>query len=322
MGGRHPGAYPSSVLRVVGMGDCRVYIGLAVCFGVGSAIFFSILFTCTLDDAAKIDNSVETTCHFQEFAAVASWCCQLQNAQCDAGCSTAATTNGACNAWLTNRRGLHSDMSAPGIVRDFSSCCDGSCCSRYLRTCDTCSRQKCSRRRRTYSDTRRRTSSGGRRGPTVTSTGADTTRRNDCYTEYYDCNCRDVCTLHSTLQKDVACDKCYSYNIGMTFTIDGVEHTQTHVKSCGLTSSGYSDTACHTSVTTEFAVGEQKQCWVDTRDMSVKFSKPGWNVGCWVGVSIGGIMILVSICIVMVMYCKSRQARATDTKMAMSNVHS
>ena len=87
----------------------------------------------------------------------------------------------------------------------------------------------------------------------------------------------------------------------MTFTIDGVEHSQTHVETCGLTSSGYSDTACHTRITTEFAVGQQKQCWVDTRDMSVQFSKPGWNVGCWVGISIGSIMILVAICSVMVM---------------------
>ena len=269
------------------------------CFGIGIVVFLPILFTCTLKDAAKINNSVETVCHFDAIADQPSWCCQRQDQQCNRGCCRAARQNGGCSGWLSSRQKQLVNMS--NATREATPCCDGGCCAEEHNECETCSRKVCS-----YSDSRRRSFSGSqaRRGDSSAVAASSAARgpragrkllQQSCRTEYYSCNCRFVCDRHSTQEETVACDKCHEYNIGMYFRIDNRTVNKTRVEQCGLTSGGFTDTSCNQKVRGEYAVGMQKSCWVDTRDMSYQWSKPGWNVGCWVGIALSSCFILLAI---------------------------
>jgi len=124
----------------------------------------------------------------------------------------------------------------------------------------------------------------------------------------------------SQCQANVACNTGHRYDSELDFTIDGVTFNVTHHAACGLTSAGYEDTACMAEVHAKYNGVADVSCWVDKRllpecgaagttNTCVSYSAPEWDMGCWAGVVIGGVMMLLGgifFCIFLTGSCKCK----------------
>merc|ERR1712166_1045851 len=308
---------------------------LCCCFIVGLCIFFPILFTITLEDADDIDSIVETMCNYQSVQDHPYWLCQRQDVQCQEGqgCDGYSNANGDCGAWLTARAADGSATTDREISPCCSGqCCARTV--RRCQTCYSDSRRRTSSFRRTDWDKPRHKTSDGKKypagkkpkgarkksqdelssAPAVSSVSSRMLatfldsmeeRRRDRRDGYYDCNCYDECVAYSTQQENVACDTGHRYEIELDFILDGVSYNVTHHDKCDLTSAGYEDTECMAKLQTKYTAADEP-CYVDKRmlpecgaagttNTCVSYSGPEWNIGAWVGIVIGGLMMLVGM---------------------------
>merc|ERR1711865_1028266 len=215
------------------------------------------------DNIDDMDSIVSTMCNYQSIRGEPYWLCQRQDGVCaeNYGCDVNANTNGDCSEWLTARTADGNSTTA----RQIAPCCAGSCCSRSVERCSTCCE-----------------------GDTCQS-----------------CNCYDECVAYSTQQENVACDTGHRYEIELDFILDGVSYNVTHHDKCDLTSAGYEDTECMAKLQTKYTAADEP-CYVDKRmlpecgaagttNTCVSYSGPEWNIGAWVGIVIGGLMMLVGM---------------------------
>lgn len=147
-----------------------------------------------------------------------------------------------------------------------TECCDGTCCAEHTTECDTCEQQSCS---------------------------TDSNGHQTCSTSYVQCNCRTYCSRHSTRGGSINCGTCHDYEAGFTFTLHGERHYKMKYMQCGLdAASGLDNHICQKNTLAAHAPGEVHKCWVHEETLEVYWEEPTWNIGCWVGVGIGGLLLL------------------------------
>lgn len=62
---------------------------------------------------------------------------------------------------------------------------------------------------------------------------------------------------------------------------------------CGLdAASGLDDHGCQSDIVGRHAPGTVQACWVHEDTLEVSWEQPEWNNGCWVGIGIGGLLLL------------------------------
>ena len=253
-----------------------IFLAVVCCSCCGSAIFFPILFACTLPEDAYIKDTYETACVWDSVYIEKRWCCQYGSSSCSkchvlsfhcfhcalrtGGCSQLAITNGKCS--VLKQKELGSARVGNNTIQE---CCNGRCCAYYHQECDTCEDKTCT---------------------------TDQDGEESCTTSYSDCRCVDVCSHYDDEQGSVQCGTCRDYMFGFHFTyINNQTYTRNFTTTCGLVGSGKDDADCHRAKTTSMAKGKSTSCWVDP-NINVLWAAPGWNAGCWVGIVIGAIGLL------------------------------
>jgi hypothetical protein len=232
-----------------------------------------------------MDNSVALPCTFQGAVEIPRFCCVHMWSSCS-GCNGQGQANGKCSSVQQTRMKWHKDNGKDGYNNGTKTpCCDGSCCARWETECDTCSRDSCD-------------------------------SNNNCHTEYYDCNCRQVCRSWSSQEGHINCGMCHDYEVDYTFMLDGLIHKKALSKqTCSLhPQRGDDHPECWGATKDKFKKGQQQQCWVNKKTMDVYWEEPSLNAGrphptrephrvgsplpplggCIVGLVIGGLMMLVS----------------------------
>jgi len=236
---------------------------------LGLFILLPILFACTLPDAETLANTHAHQCTFYDLETTSMHrCCRKQETTCS-GCLPPALSNGKCSATAALQKGLNVSL---GMTRTY--CCDGRCCAHSHTECQQCTRQSCT---------------------------TDSDGHQSCTTELYECNCVEVCDRYSQSQSTIACGTCHAYRVGYYFTLDGVRHDREHKETCGLTGSGVDDIACQAKVAAAYVDNTTARCYVNHDTLEVSWDEPEWNVGCWVGIGIGSLLLCPVALIILAM---------------------
>jgi len=230
----------------------------------GSIIFLSVLFACTLPESDLISNTVQSNCTYTALNTSSGYCCEHHWSTCS-GCTLKGKMNGKCDAVQRQLRFNPQNLQSGENSR--TECCDGRCCSEHSTECDTCVSQHCS------------TNSQGSQS---------------CTQVTQQCNCVTVCVAYSTRQGSINCGTCHHYKAGFSFVMNGVVHQRMKTMKCGLdTSTGLDDHGCQGKVVSSHSPGTSQTCWVHKKTLEVYWEEPAWSAGCWAGITIGGLMLLI-----------------------------